>query len=189
MDFMVEGDVIYCGHMGQFILSDLPGLLRIRIDASLKSRTEVLVSESKFTEDEARQRITDIDLKRQKWTRFLYDVDLTDPLNYDMILNRDKLTLDSMAAIISCAIKKPEYELAPHNIKVIRDIHLKSIVQATFARSPRTRGMELAVQCDADRGYVNVSGLAPILGLGTWESDIKKIALDIEGVSSVDVFR
>jgi cytidylate kinase len=189
MDFMVKGDVIYCGHMGQFILSDLPGLLRIRIDASMKSRTEVLVSESKLSEDEARRRIADIDLKRQKWTRFLYDVDFNDPLHYDIILNRDKLTLDSMAAIISCAINKPEYEMDPQTVKVIRDVHLKSIVMATFAYSPRTRGMDLAVQCDSDRGYVRVSGIAPILGMGTWEGDIKKIALDIEGVSSVDVFR
>jgi hypothetical protein len=112
--------------------------------------------------------IADIDLKRQKWTRFLYDVDFNDPLHYDMILNRDKLTLDSMAAIISCTIKKPEYEIGPQTIKIIRDVHLKSIVLATFARSPRTRGMELAVQCDSDRGYVRVSGIAPILGMGTW---------------------
>jgi cytidylate kinase len=189
MDFMSGDNVIYCGHMGQFLLSDLPRLLRIRIDASLKTRTEILVKESKFTEDEARRHIADIDLKRQKWIRFLYDVNFYDPLNYDMILNRDKLTVDSMASIISNAIEKPEYKIDSQAKKEIKDVHFKSIVLATFAGSPRTRGMELAVHCDAEKGYVKVSGIAPILGLGTWESDIKKIALDIEGVSSVDVFR
>lgn len=189
MDSIVKGNVIYCGHMGQFILSDIPKLLRIRIDASLETRTEALVGETKLSENEARQRIADIDLKRHKWIRFLYGVDFNDPLNYDMILNKDKMTLDSMVAIIAGAMQKPEYVIDPQSIEVIRNVHLESVVRATLARATRTRGMDLAVQCDADKGNVRVRGLAPILGIGTWENDIKKIALEIEGVSSVDIFR
>ncbi len=187
MDFVVKGNVVYCGHLGQFLLSDVPRLLRVKVEASMENRIAAVVRESGMTEVKAREYIADMDSKRKSWARFLYGVDFNNPLNYDMILNLDKMSLDSMTMVIACAVERPEYRLDDKAIKTIKDVHLKSIVLAALARPSRTRGMELAVECNSGTGHVKVSGMAPVVGSTTWESDIEEVVMKVEGVSSVEV--
>lgn len=187
MDFMVKGNVVYCGHLGQFLLSEVPKLLRIKVDASMDVRVAAVVKETGFTEVKAREYIADMNSKRKSWAKFLYGVDFNNPLNYDMILNLDKMSLDSMTMIIACAVDRPEYKLDQEAMKIIKDVHLKSIVLAALARSSRTRGMELAVECDSETGHAKVSGLAPMVGSSIWENDIIDVVKEVEGVTSVEV--
>jgi hypothetical protein len=153
----------------------------------MDNRIAAVVKESGMTEVKAREYIADMDSKRKSWARFLYGVDFSEPLNYDMILNLDKMSLDSMAMVIACAVDRPEYRLDEAAMKTIRDVHLKSIVLAALARGSRTRGMELAVECDSETGHVKVSGMAPVVGSSTWGSDIEEVVMSVEGVSSVDI--
>jgi cytidylate kinase len=187
MDFVVQGNVVYCGHLGQFLLSDVPRLLRVKVEASMDKRIAAVVKESGLAEVKAREYIEDMDSKRKSWAKFLYGVDFNDPLNYDMILNLDKMSLDSMTMVIACAVDRPEYKLDDEARKTIDDVHLKSIVLAALARSSRTRGMDLAVECDSASGRVKVSGMAPVLGSTTWEGDIEEVVTKVDGVSSVEV--
>jgi cytidylate kinase len=187
MDFVVKGNVVYCGHLGQFLLSDVPKLLRVKVEASMNNRVAAVVKESGMTDAKAREYIADVDSKRRSWAKFLYGVDFNDPLNYDMILNLDRMSLDSMTMVIACAVERPEYRLEEQTMKTIRDVHLKSIVLAALARSSRTRGMELAVEADTETGHVKISGMAPVVGSATWESDIEEVVTKVEGVSSVEV--
>jgi hypothetical protein len=187
MDFMVKGNVVYCGHLGQFLLSEVPKLLRIKVEASMDVRVAAVVKETGFTEVKAREYIADISSKRKNWAKFLYGVDFNNPLNYDMILNLDKMSLDSMMMIIACAVDRPEYKLDQEAMKIIKDVHQKSIVLAALARSSRTRGMELAVECDAETGHAKVSGVAPVVGSSVWENDIIDVVKKVEGVTSVEI--
>lgn len=187
MDFMVKGNVIYCGHLGQFLMADVPKLLRIKVAASMNVRVAAVVKETGKTETQAREYIADIDSKRTRWAKFLYGVDFNDPLNYDMILNLDKMSLDSMMTIIAHAVERPEYKLDQTAMKTIKDVHLKSIVLAALARSSRTRGMDLAIECDSETGHARISGTAPVVGSSTWESDIEEVVSKVDGVSSIEV--
>lgn len=187
MDFIVKGNVVYCGHLGQFLLIDVPKLLRIKVEASMNIRVAAVVKETGFTEVKAREHIADMDSKRKSWAKFLYGVNFNDPLNYDMILNLDKMSLDSMTKIIACATDRPEYKLDQESMKIIKDIYLNSIVLAALAQSSRTRGMELAVECDSETGHTKVSGMAPVVGSNIWENDIIDVVKNVEGVTSVEV--
>jgi cytidylate kinase len=186
MDFLVEGEIVYHGHLAQFQLSDIPKVLRVRVDASMEFRIEALIKESNVTEAEARKRIIEIDSKRKNWAKFLYNVDFNDPLNYDLVLNMDTMSLDTMADIIFRAARSPEYTIDDNAKKVIRDVHLKSVILAHLARSPRTRGTELMIQCDSDTGKVKARGLGPIVGTETWEKDIREVIMSVEGVKDLD---
>ena len=187
MDYMVKGNIIYLGHLGQFILSDVPKLLRVRVDASLDFRVRALMQESELSEAEAEEHIKRIDSKRRSWAKFLYGADFDSPINYDMILNMEHMSLDSLAEVIASAVKYPEWQLDEDTMKTIRDVHLASTVLARLAASPRTRGMELEAKCDSKTGKTKVSGQSTLVGTETWEHDIKAVALEVDGVSSVDV--
>jgi cytidylate kinase len=187
MDFVARDKVIYHGHLAQFQLADIPRILRIRVDASLEFRIKALMSESSYTKVEARKHIFEIDSRRKNWAKFLYNVDFNDTLNYDMVLNMDKMSVGTMADIILRATGSKEYTVDEETKKIIRDVHLKSIVMAYLARSPRTRGMELMIQCDADAGKIKARGLGPIVGAEKWENDIREVIMSVEGVKEVDV--
>jgi hypothetical protein len=64
---------------------------------------------------------------------------------------------------------------------------LKSIVLAYLARSPRTRGMELTVECDAKSGHVKIQGMPPVVGRETWQNDIGDVVSKVPGVSNLEV--
>jgi cytidylate kinase len=187
MDHVVKDNIAYHGHLAQFQLADIPRVLRVRVDASLEFRIEAIMKESNYTRVEARKHIFEIDSRRKNWAKFLYNVDFNDTLNYDMILNMDKMSVETMAEIIFRATRRPEYTIDEESRKTIRDVHLKSVIMAHLARSPRTRGMELMLQCDADAGKVKARGLGPIMGAEKWETDIREVIMGVDGVREVDV--
>ena len=187
MDFIIKDDVVYHGHLAQFQLSDVPKILRVRVDASMEFRVDALMRESNMTQAEASKHIFEIDSRRTKWAKFLYNVDFNDALNYDIVLNMDKMSVDTMADVIMRAANSPEYKLDEESRKIMRDVHLKSIIMAHLARSPRTRGMELMIQSDSETGKVKVRGLGPIVGADTWENDIREVIMGVEGVKEIDV--
>lgn len=187
MDYVIKDNIIYHGHLAQFQLSDVPKILRVRVDASLDFRVQALMRESNYTQSEARKHISEIDSRRKDWAKFLYNADFNDTLNYDMVLNMDKMSVETMADVIFRAAGSPEYIIDDESRKTIRDVHLKSIIHAHLARSQRTRGMDLMIQCDSDTGKIKVRGLGPIVGSETWENDIKEVIMGVEGVNEVDV--
>lgn len=187
MDFVAKGNIIYLGHMGQFILSDVPKLLRIRVDASMDFRVSALTGQAKLSEAEAIKQIKKIDDGRRGWAKFLYDADYDAPSHYDLVLNLERMSLESSAKIISCAVKSPEWEPDDDMMTTIKNVHVSSIISAHLARSPRTRGMELTVQCDAKSGHASISGVPTLVGAETWEHDIREVVLGVEGVESLEI--
>jgi len=187
MDLLGDGDVVYLGHMGQFVLSNVPKVFRIRVDSSLEYRVKALMDGSKLSEESAREYVDKIDERRRSWAKFLYDADYDDPHHYDMILNLEQLSTSSAAEIIACAVNRKEWERDEESLQTTRNVRLAALIQARIARSPRTRGMELAVRADSRTGHVIVRGMSTIIGARTWEDDIKSVVKGMKGIESVEV--
>jgi hypothetical protein len=187
MDLIAGGNIVYHGHVGQFLLTDIPKILRIRADASLQFRVNTLMVEMGMSEAEAEEHIRDIDLKRRNWAKFLYGIDFNDSQNYDLILNMNKMSLDTMADVIVCATQKPEFSIDQEVLKQIKDVHMKALIFASLVRSPRTRGMDLKVECDSDSGRVIIRGAAPVYGADIWRNDINDVLSKMDNVKNVEI--
>ena len=187
MDFTVDGCVVYHGHLGQFLLTDVPKLLRVRANASMQFRINNLMKESGMTEAQAEQHVKEIDSKRVSWAKFLYGVDFNSNMNFDLILNMDRMSLETIAGIIACATERPEFKLDQESLKQVRDARFRAVIFANLVRSPRTRGMDLRIECDATTGQVSVRGMAPVYGSEIWRNDIADVVSKVEGVQRVDI--
>jgi cytidylate kinase len=187
MDYVAEGDVIYHGHLAQFLLTDVPKLLRVQALASIAIRVNNLMKDMSMSESEAEAHIRDVDARRREWSRFLYGVNFRDPHNYDIVLNMDKMSIETMVGLIATATERPEFMLDDKSKKIIKDVHLKSIVLAHLAHSPRTRGMELGVECDSAGGTVKIQGMAPVVASEVWQADINDVVSKVPGVSNIEV--
>jgi hypothetical protein len=187
LDLVADGNVLYLGHMGQFVLADVPRVFRIRVDSSVNDRVRALMEGSKLSEEQARDYIQKIDERRRSWAKFLYGVNYEDPHHYDMILNLEHIGLTSAGEIVACAVRRKEWEQDEESLQKLQDLRLAALVQSRLARAPRTHGMDLDVEADARAGHVRVRGMSTLIGARTWEVDIRAVVKGIRGVKAVDV--
>ena len=185
MDLIVEGNVIYVGNIGRFVLSDIPRLLRIRLDATKKYRVKHRMLDSGDTQDQAVEFVDRIDRQREEWVKFLYNVDYYEHANYDLILNIETLSVQSMVDIAAAASALSEFHQDEKTQRVVRDIHLQTHVLVALVSSPRTRAIELGVTADSAVGLITIRGTQPMVGIEIWTKDITEAAMTVQGVKEV----
>lgn len=152
----LQGNFVYHGLAGHFLLHNVPNVLKIRLVAPLAYRLKSVMEKKQLTEEKAIKYIVNVDEKRKQWTKFLYDVDWTDPMLYDLVINLDQISLNTACVMIMDAIDQPEFKDTPEKQKAIQDFALSSRVKAKLAIDERTRGVELEVE--AKEGKVIVKG-------------------------------
>jgi cytidylate kinase len=187
----LQGDFIYHGLAGHLLLHDIPNVLKIRLVAPLSYRVKSVIEKKRLTEEDAIKYIDNVDEKRKQWTKFLYDVDWTDPLLYDLVINLAQVTLDTACGMIKYALDQPEFKDSPEKQKAIEDFALSSRVKARLALDERTRGVETAVE--AKEGKVVVRGrlftTSTLFATGTQSTKacVQEIAKGIPGVKELSI--
>ncbi len=183
MDLALSGDLIYVGHLAHLLLSGYRRVLRVRLAAPAGYRVETLVRERGMTEAEALAYVREVDERRLRWSQFLYGVDWRDPDLYDLVLNPEKLRLETMTEAVAAIARSVEMQPTPHDRQEMRDLRLGAVCRAVLLRSPRTRGLD----ADATSGQARVYGAPPTMGVETWERDLRKTLGEVPGVSAVEV--
>jgi cytidylate kinase len=187
----LQGDFIYHGLAGHLLLHDIPNVLKIRLVAPLSYRVKSVIEKKRLTEEDAIKYIDNVDEKRKQWTKFLYDVDWTDPLLYDLVINLAQVTLDTACGMIKYALDQPEFKDSPEKQKAIEDFALSSRVKARLALDERTRGVETAVE--AKEGKVVVRGrlftTSTLFATGTQSTKacVQEVAKGIPGVKELSI--
>lgn len=187
----LQGDFIYHGLAGHFLLLEVPNVLKVRLVAPLPYRVKSVMEKKGFTEEEAIKYIENVDEKRKQWTRFLYDVDWTDPMLYDVVINLDQVTLDTACGLILYTLDQPEFKDSPEKRNAVRDFALSCQVKARLALDERTRGVETAVEAKEGnvfvRGRVFTTSALLATGLQSTKAHIHEIAKGIPGVKKLTI--
>jgi cytidylate kinase len=187
----LQGDFIYHGLAGHFLLQHIPKVFKIRLVAPLAYRAKSVMEKKGLSETDAIKYIEKVDEKRRQWTRFLYDVDWTDPMLYDVVINLEQIHLDSACGMILSALGQPEFRDTPEKQKAIQDFALSSQVKARLALDERTRGVETMVE--AKEGKVFVKGrvftTSALVATGTQSTKacIHEVAKGIPGVKELGI--
>lgn len=177
-----NGDCVICGRGGQFILQGIPGVLNIRIIASMKKRIERVSETLKCSEKNAEKIIQHNDRDRSGYHKFFFEHNWKDPELYDLIINTDNLSVesavDTIKAMNSC--KCLQYDPAELKKKLDdRFIAQEVIISLLYEHSIPIDILD--VICE--------DGNITIKGTVTVEQNIeqcREAALKVEGVKSVD---
>ena len=187
MDLALSGDLIYVGHLAHLLIAGYRRVLRVRLAAPDAYRAETLVRERGMTEAEALAYIRKVDERRLRWSQFLYGVDWRDPVLYDLVVNPEKLRVDTMAEAVAAIARSAEMQATPQDRQELRNLRLEAVCRAVLLRSPRTRGLEVVVEADAASGHARVFGAAPAMGADTWDRDLRATLRDVPGISAIEV--
>lgn len=187
----LKGSFIYHGLAGHFLFPGVPNILKVRLVAPLAQRVKSVVGKKGLTEEEAAKYIENVDEKRKRWTRFLYDADWTDPMLYDMVINLDQIGLDTACGMILQALAQPEFKDTPEKAKAIQDLALSSKVKAKLALDQRTRGIEIEVEANDGKVLVKAQLFTTVTPLATGaqrtKDIISEIAYGVPGVKEVSI--
>lgn len=187
-EFAEHDNTVLLGRGGQWLLRDIPHVVRVRVVAPFEVRVERLAArlatESGETTNAAASRSAALDLARRDDAekagrmRYLYEREIDDPLVYDLVLNTEKLSLDVAAEAVASVVGRPELATTAAGRQLVADQVLASRVQVALAADPRTRAARATVESHAGVVSVTVTD-AP--------ADLEAIVRAVDGVREVKV--
>lgn len=186
-DFVMKGSIIYHGNLAHILLDDIPFVLRVRVNAPVEDRVKVLMDEEGLTRDEAAARIHEMDQQRKRWTQFLYDAEIRDPISFDLVLNIGKMTIKDGIDLVAAEAQKPQFQSSEEYMKTVRDIHLAAVAETYLMRFPGTYGLDLEVSADSGSGKVTVSGRIATGDIKALEEDIYSALSGADVIKNIEI--
>jgi len=99
-----SGNAVIVGRGGNIVTADLAQSLHVRFVGSLKTRIRHYADHFDMTENKAAAEVVRIDRARKRYLKTHYQVDVADPLCYDLVINTDRLGDSEVAEIIAAAL-------------------------------------------------------------------------------------
>jgi len=177
-----KGNVVLRGWGATCLLRSVPHVLRVRVTRPFHKRVEWLMG-SLETDDEA---FASAEVRRSDEahaTRMhdLFGVTWGDPLLYDLVLNTDRLSIDTCVAQIQHMASRPEFEETAQSRAMLASLALAARIRSTLQDHLATRNVDITIESDG--GNVVLSGIV----LNNEEStEAARIASSVPGVASVD---
>jgi cytidylate kinase len=183
-----SGDLIYHGHAGHMLLQGVPNVLRVRLIAPMEMRIRTVMERQGLTREAAVDYIETVDAERVRWSKFIYGVDWTDPGLYDLVLNLEKMSLETACSVVAQVILRPEFETTEALKPLLKDFLLACRVKLALASNPQTRYAEMEVRSQG--GVVEIVGEMPSAVMLTHatsrdEEEILRTARAVPGVKEV----
>jgi cytidylate kinase len=181
-EFAEQDRVVLMGRGGQWLLRGISHHLRVRLMAPFEVRVKRLGAKLAGSMGEKANPRTVMEMVRRDDTeragrmRYLYEVDLTHPALYDLVINMDKLTAATAVDMIACAAERPELRTTDAGAQLVADRSLASRVQVALATHPETRKYRITVEAKA--GQVTLEGTAAM-------DEALEVARGVTGVRGV----
>lgn len=138
-----ETPSIIVGMGAQVIFANHQDAVRVRVIASDTVRIQRIKSKYGLSESEAETLLQKSDRKHKRYISVLYDVDWQDPLNYDITVNTDRLSIEQCAELIAFQVEtKTVMELLktdsvtrePEEKKESKEVVFKHPAEEEFAK-------------------------------------------------------
>ncbi len=156
-DLARKGRVVIVGRGGQVVLKDLPGALHVRIFASPNVRLQRLIERKGLDEKQASRLIRQSDEDSSGYIHSFFSADWEDPSLYHLLLNTDKVSIDTGVKLIIEAVHAPEIrEGAEKASEKLADLALVRKVEAKLVDVIGIRASRLDIR--AEKGVVFLRG-------------------------------
>ena len=177
-----QDNIIYYGHAGQLFLAGISNVLKLRLEAPREERIQAVMNELNKEYDEAVEYINDVDKHRSRWVKLLYDEDWHDPSLYDLVINSQNMSRDTICDLVVTAVKSKGFQTTEKSIRRLNNISLECEVKAAIATDDKIWDQPITVVCDD--GVVTLRGTVKNKGM---RDMIAETVSQVKGVKSCDV--
>jgi cytidylate kinase len=177
-----KGNVVLRGWGATCLLRPVPHVVSVRITRPLRKRVEWLMNEL-GTEDAgfAEAEIRRSDNAHASKIHAQFGVTWGDPLLYDLVLNTDRMSVESAAAQILQLAQRPEYQETAASRAMLAELALAAAVRAALKDNLSTR--EVNVDIEPKGNEVVLRG---IVVDEEERRETGRVAAEVPGVAKVD---
>lgn len=177
-----RGNVVLRGWGATALLRAVPHVVTVRVTRSFDQRVDWLM-EHLGTDDRsfAQAEVRRSDHAHASRMNSLYGVTWGDPVLHDIVLNTDRLSIDTCVAMIQQLAARPEFQETPASRAMLANLALAAAVRAALKDDVSTSDVRINIESNA--GTVILSGIV----LNEQErAAAAKVAAAVPGASSVD---
>jgi cytidylate kinase len=176
-----RGNVVLRGWGATCLLRPVPHVVCVRITRSLKKRVEWLMGDLETDDAEfAEAEIRRSDQAHAARMHAQFGVTWGDPVLYDLVLNTDRLSVESCVEQIRLMVNRPEFAETPASRALLANMALEARVRAALKEHEATRDINVTIT--ANQGEVMLRGIV----LNSDErAQAEAVAAEVLGVSGV----
>ncbi|UVH58395.1 cytidylate kinase family protein [Variovorax paradoxus] len=176
-----RGNVVLRGWGATCLLRPVPHVVCVRITRSLKKRVEWLMGDLETDDAEfAEAEIRRSDQAHAARMHAQFGVTWGDPVLYDLVLNTDRLSVESCVEQIRLMVSRPEFAETPASRALLANMALEARVRAALKEHEATRDINVTIT--ANQGEVMLRGIV----LNSDErAQTEAVAAEVSGVSGV----
>ena len=146
------------GRGAQFLLKDLPGIMRVRIVAPFDVRLGRLMAYEDYDEKTADRMLRQHDRDSSGYIRSFYSADWNDPDGYDLLINTRTIAIGTATKMIYDAIQATEFRSDPNErAERLAALSLQYKAEAVIMELQRGSRIYVAVT-DVTHGVVTLRG-------------------------------
>jgi cytidylate kinase len=176
-----RGDAIFFGKGSQLLLNSFGCALHVLVTGSMEKRIERVMRERGVGREIAEKMIERTDHDKKAFFRFAFNEDWLSPHLYDLILNTDKLSIESAAKMVVDAAKSGEIKACGiDSVKLLGKLSLHRKVESALLEAGITNQYLFFNVEDTDS--VRVYGLAHSL---EEKESVEKILKGIKDIKKV----
>jgi cytidylate kinase len=171
--------IVYHGLAGHLLVQNVAHAFSVRLVVDMKDRVKYCMASEQVAEEKAYEMLYKLDVQRKKWGLYLYGVDITDPDQYDMVININRLSVDEAADIICSTAKLEKFQTTAESRQKIEDIALEAEVKAVLMNVKPPKGVS------AHNGVVSVQVQAGIFSDDKITGMVEALSRSVDGVKEV----
>lgn len=159
LELAAKGNVIIRGWGATHVLRPIPHIPCVRVGAPFKTRVNWLMN-SLGTDDEdmAAEEIRHSDAAHRANMQHQFGVGWGEPMQYDITLNTERLSVATCVEMIKELLKRPEFKETPESRAKLTNLTLEYHARAALRASPKTADVKVSIS--ADSGKVTMEGIA-----------------------------
>jgi cytidylate kinase len=177
-----RGNVVLRGWGATCLLRPVRHVVRVRVTRPLPQRVQWLMEHLATDDHEAAEtEVRRSDAAHAARMNAQFGVTWGDPLLYDLVLNTDRISVESCALQVQALAARPEFQETTESLAVLQGLALSARVRAALKASEPTRDVDVHIESSA--GKVTLSG---IVVNETEKTEAQRVAAAVAGVSQVD---
>jgi cytidylate kinase len=154
-----KGNVIIRGWGATHVLRPIPHIPCVRVGAPFATRVKWLMSRLDTDDEEmASEEIRHSDMAHRANMQHQFGVAWGEPMQYDITLNTERLSVATCVEMIKELLKRPEFKETPESRAKLANLTLEYHVRAALRASPKTADVKISIS--ADSGKVTLEGIA-----------------------------
>ncbi len=176
----LRGRVLFMGRWSTLFLRGVRHAVRLRVCAPAEVRAQRVMERLGIDHAEAVRRITAYDEGVRARMRQIFDVDWTDPLLYDLVINTEAVTLAAAVRQVLTLAAAPEFQPTEESRAHLWNQAVAARVRATLKATAATAGVDLDVR--VINGQVLLAG---VVGSEEEREAAATVARGVRGVVTV----